>query len=29
MWYTMKYNRREVLSFGKDVDVMRLMKGND
>jgi len=28
MWYSMKYNRREVLLLRKDVDVMKLMKGN-
>ena len=28
-WYTMKYDRRALLPFRKDVDVMKLLKGND
>ena len=29
MWYTLKYFRRKLIPFGKDVDVRKLMKGND
>ena len=29
MWYSMKYDRREVHLLGKDVDVTKLMKGNE
>ena len=29
MWYTMKYDRREVLLLLKDVDVLNLTKGNE
>jgi len=29
MWYNMKYDRREVMLLGKDVDVIKLMKGNE
>jgi len=29
MWYIMKYDIKDLLSFGKDVDVMKLLKGND
>jgi len=28
-WYSMKHDRREVLLLWKDVDVMKLMKGNE
>ncbi|KAJ8435704.1 hypothetical protein Cgig2_002661 [Carnegiea gigantea] len=29
MWYSLKYNRLELLPLGRDGDVKKLMKGND
>jgi len=29
IWYSLKYNRMELLSLGQDGDVRKLMKGND
>jgi len=29
MWYNMKYDGREVMLLMRDVDVKKLMKGND
>ena len=29
VWYTLKFDRRLLLLFGKDVDIVKLVRGND
>ena len=29
VWYSLKYDRREVIQLGRDVDVEKLIKGNE